>query len=119
MKNILVITLLFLSTNHLSYGMVQETIRLPKADVLEKRLAQDFDHFLAHSSIISQIADKDLKPLGIWLTVEQAFNDYTAKIPDFSQRAAQNLNKPRLHKLIFQDHREVFEQLKEQKWIKD
>jgi len=93
-------------------SLAMEKFTMPTADILQKRLSEaGFDHFIEKTTIIKQLAGREIVALGVAMIIETSlydYNEYNLKgMPEEMARTMQTLmqmRKPQLFESLLQDH---------------
>ena len=94
-------------------------VKMPSAQVLHERL-QGFEHFVEKTSIVKQLADRELEALGVANALELSLYDYDEILkkgmPAQQARMLQvqmQMNKPILLKALLEHSPEALKELEE------
>ncbi len=112
MKLKLITVGILLGSACVSFAM--ETVKMPKAEILKKRLCKiGMDHFIEKTNIVDQLADKEKAPLGVAMSIEQAFADYCDYLggPQNPACITSQMSKPMIYRALLEDYPDALAEL--------
>lgn len=90
------------------------TIQLPSAEILGKRLSENgLGHFMEKTKIDKDLGGRQLYPLGVANAVETALYDYDQYLKQPQIAVLMQTRKPQIIEIILQDHPEAIKDLEE------
>ncbi len=105
-------SVLFSEVPSLDAKNLHKDIKMPNAQVLQDRLHKGtFHHFMEKTDIVSELADRNITPLGIVSVVNLSYVDYN----EYFRKAKSGKAAERLMVLMVMKKRELFEALLEDK----
>jgi hypothetical protein len=110
---LLVLSLTMLAAGNLCMAM-DKTIKLPDAAILRTRLCNaGLDHFVEKTKIDTELANKELYPMGVAVAVEAHlydYNEYIWKQPMIA--IMMQMRKPEIIEILLKDHPDAIAKLK-------
>ena len=108
----LILSLTMLAAGSLCMAM-DKTIKLPDAAVLKTRLCNaGLDHFVEKTKIDTDLANKELYPMGVAVAVETHLYDYNEYLKQPMMAAMMQMRKPEIIEILLKDHPNAIQQLK-------
>lgn len=115
MKKIFAIALLSLSSITHPMNKTQQTIKLPSAETINKRLVDEgFNHFVEKTKIGETLGDQEKYPLGVAMAVELALYDYNEYLNNPVMAITMQMRKPAIMQCILKDHPSAITELEAQ-----
>lgn len=90
---------------------VATPVKIPSAQVLTSRLG-GFEHFIEKTNFVKNVADKELEPLGVAVSIETALFDYAEYMKAVpNMETVMEMNKPMIFEACLKDHPEALAEL--------
>ena len=90
----------------------EKILKMPDATTLQKRLNEaGFEHFVEKTDIVKNLADRDLYPLGVAVSVETALYDYSEYLKQPMMARMMQMRKPQLLEVLLKDHPAALQEL--------